>query len=209
MNKIKWFITAATLGMVIGWSVFGIYLFNSPTAGANWSIGELGDFFGGGIGAIAVGLLVFTTWVQQDQFRHYKNETFEAGVFRVFEGLKPEAEGVSSRIISKLVSSGHLILEESFDELNKKFHHVDRTVFLRQMQKEPARTIIAAKQFDNEPELLEACQRFQSILRLIDHSIENCRKAKPKDQDFPQAMQATEIYRTYELCFKNSKVWKS
>ena len=53
MNGLKWLITAATLVMIVGWSAFGIYLFNSPTAEFNWAIGELGDFFGGGIGAIA------------------------------------------------------------------------------------------------------------------------------------------------------------
>ena len=100
MNTVK-MIIFATIVLVVAWIVFGVVLFGNDDFSTSWSRGELGDFFGGGIGAIAILLLAYTAWVQQDQIERQRIETFEAGVFRMFEALKPELEGISARIVSK------------------------------------------------------------------------------------------------------------
>ena len=87
-----------------------------------WARGELGDFIGGGLGGITVVFIIYTVWLQIRQINSQQNESFEVGVFRIFEALKPEVEGLSVRIVSKAIKA-KIVSEdddEPFSEMLKK-----------------------------------------------------------------------------------------
>ena len=68
--------------------------------------------------------------LQIGQINSQQNESFEAGVFRIFEALKPEVEGLSVRIVSKAIKAEIVSDDdEHFSEMLKKYHDGDRTVF--------------------------------------------------------------------------------
>ena len=56
-----------TIGLVFLWLIGGIYLFIKPEHKQFWSIGELGDYFGGGLGGLAIVMIIITTMLQADQ----------------------------------------------------------------------------------------------------------------------------------------------
>ena len=91
----------------LAWIVWGVLIFSdSISLNYVWARGELGDYFGGGLGAISVLFIVYTVWLQIGQIDAQQNESFEAGVFRIFQALKPELEGLSARIVSKAIKAG-------------------------------------------------------------------------------------------------------
>ena len=124
--KRHWFgylIVGVSLVCILGWVYWGYILFFSQTGYPYiWARGELGDFLGGGLGGIAVVIVIYTLWLQICQLTEQRNETFEAGVFRMFDVLQPEVQNLSARIISKLIIN-KLVKEddESFDEMLHKF----------------------------------------------------------------------------------------
>ena len=163
-----------------------------------WSRGELGDFFGGGVGAISVLFIVYTVWLQIGQINAQQDETFEAGVFRIFEALKPELEGLSARIVSKALKGKIVSEDEPFNEMLGKYRSGDRTVFLRALQKTKFSNAI---RLDHDDEALkEAIDRYKNIMELLDKSL--AETVANDDDDFLRAIKSTEIYVTYNKCFK-------
>jgi hypothetical protein len=164
-----------------------------------WARGELGDFVGGGLGGITVVFITYTVWLQIGQINSQQNEIFEAGVFRIFEALKPELEGLSARIISKTIKAKIVSDDdEPFDAMLKKFRSGDRTVFLRAMQK--SKYCNAIRSCPDEKELKEAMDRFSKIMKLLKNSLNET--ATNSDDDFANAIKSTEIYETYKKCFE-------
>lgn len=183
------------------WLIWGYSIFFDPTAFEyGWARGELGDYIGGGLGGITVLFIVYTVWLQIGQINSQKNESFEAGVFRMFQALKPELEGLSARIISKAIKAKVVSTkgEEDFSVMLQKFQAGDRTVFLRKLQKPQISQALRSK-YDDES-LSESISRFKSIMELLDKSLEET--VKNDDDDFAKAIKATEIFAAYNKCFK-------
>lgn len=183
------------------WLIWGYSIFFDPTAFEyGWARGELGDYIGGGLGGITVLFIVYTVWLQIGQINSQQNESFEAGVFRMFQALKPELEGLSARIISKAIKAKVVSTkgEEDFSVMLQKFQAGDRTVFLRKLQKPQISQALRSK-YDDEA-LSESISRFKSIMELLDKSLEET--VKNDDDDFAKAIKATEIFAAYNKCFK-------
>jgi ribosomal protein S21 len=185
--------------LAIVWLIWGYSIFFDPLSfDYKWARGELGDFVGGGLGGITVVFITYTVWLQIGQINSQKNETFEAGVFRIFEALKPEVEGLSVRIVSKAIKAKIVSDDdEPFDAMLKKFRSGDRTVFLRAMQKSKYCNAIRSDYDDKDLE--ESMKRFESIMALLDKSLRQT--VKNDDDDFSKAIKSTEIYETYRKCF--------
>jgi hypothetical protein len=187
--------------LVLGWIALGCYIFFYPNAfNFNWARGELGDYVGGGLGGITIVFIIYTVWLQIRQINSQQNESFEVGVFRIFEALKPEVEGLSVRIVSKAVKA-KIVSEddEPFDGMLEKYRNGDRTVFLRAMQKSKFCNAIRSD-FDDK-DLEDAIRRFQKIMKLLENSLN--KTAINADDDFANAIKSTEIYKTYEKCLQN------
>ena len=187
--------------LIFAWIAVGCYIFFYPNAfNFNWARGELGDYVGGGIGGITIVFIIYTVWLQIGQINSQKNEAFEAGVFRIFQALKPEVEGLSVRIVSKALKA-KLVSEddEPFKEILSKFHGGDRTVFLREMKKSKYCNAIQSNHDDQD--LKESINRFKNIMLLLDKSIKKTAKNDDFD-DFSKAIKSTEIFTTYKKCFK-------
>jgi hypothetical protein len=186
--------------LAIVWLIWGYSIFFDPLAfDYKWARGELGDFVGGGLGGITVVFITYTVWLQIGQINSQQNEIFEAGVFRIFEALKPELEGLSARIISKTIKAKIVSDDdEPFDAMLKKFRSGDRTVFLRAMQK--SKYCNAIRSCPDEKELKEAMDRFSKIMKLLKNSLNET--ATNSDDDFANAIKSTEIYETYKKCFE-------
>jgi hypothetical protein len=185
--------------LAIVWLIWGYSIFFDPLSfDYKWARGELGDFVGGGLGGITVVFITYTVWLQIGQINSQKNETFEAGVFRIFEALKPEVEGLSVRIVSKAIKAKIVSDDnEPFSEMLKKYRGGDRTVFLRAMQKSKYCNAIRSDYDDKDLE--ESMKRFESIMALLDKSLRQT--VKNDDDDFSKAIKSTEIYETYRKCF--------
>jgi hypothetical protein len=185
----------------VGWVLYGYLIFtNSISLNSEWARGELGDYFGGGIGAISVLFIVYTVYLQINQIHEQQNESFEAGVFRIFQALKPELEGLSARIVSKAIKAGLLSEDpnEPFSEMQQTFRTVDRTVFLRALQKPKYSDAIRGGHENTD--LMDAIERYKNIMDLLDKSLTET--VTKNDDDFARAIKATEVYVTYEKCFK-------
>ena len=185
----------------LAWIAFGILIFSDSFSLNNtWARGELGDYFGGGLGAISVLFIVYTVWLQIGQINTQQNESFEAGVFRIFQALRSELEGLSARIVSKAIKakivSGYS--EEDFSKMLSKFQNGDRTVFLRELQKPEFSNAIQSNHDDEA--LNEAIGRFKNIMELLEKSL-NATEVND-DDDFSRAIKSTEIYVAYDKCFK-------
>ena len=181
------------------WITAGVYLFFTPnTFDFTWARGELGDYVGGGLGGITLVFIIYTVLLQIGQINSQNYESFEAGVFRTFQALKPEVEGLSVRIISKGIKAKIVSVdEEHFTKMLKKYNDGDKTVFLRAMQKSIDCNAIRSRQDDKE--VKEAIKRFESIMKLLKNSLN--KTIINSDDDFAEAIKSTEIYKTYEKCF--------
>ena len=184
------------------WIAIGIWLFfyfQQPEY-LTWKIGELGDYFGGGLGGIAVVGVTYTIWTQGRQLKDQDIQDTRATTLRIYELLKPEVENLAARIISRLRSNPKI--KEPFDEMLEKFKGGDRTVFLRAMQKIDFRKVLKKSKGDPEDkELNKAVKRFKSILTLFQKDIVRSSK---EDVAFADAMKQTEIYQTYSVCFEET-----
>lgn len=187
------------IGLItLGWISTFVYLFFFVTDITNysWIRGEIGDFIGGGLGGIAVFLLIFTSWIQVKHLENQEKDLKEAGVFRTFQALKPEIENISARVVSKIIKA-KLVNDtgREFDEMLKKFLNGDRTVFLRAIRKKNYKNIIIKT--DNPPEVMVSCTRFKNLINVVYNEI----KDKP-EEDFSKAIKATEIFQVYDIFSK-------
>ena len=94
-----------TIGLILFWLIGGVYLFLKPEHNQFWGLGELGDYFGGGLGGLAILMIIYTAKLQANQLELQSSELKESGVMRSYELFKPELEGLSVRIVSKLSNS--------------------------------------------------------------------------------------------------------
>ena len=126
-----------TIGLILFWLVGGVYLFLKPEHNQFWGLGELGDYFGGGLGGLAILMIIYTAKLQANQLELQSSELRESGVMRSYELFKPELEGLSVRIVSKLSNSDKVkISNDDFNLLYEKYQvKGDKTVFLREIQK--------------------------------------------------------------------------
>ena len=182
-------ILSSTIILTVIWILITIYFFYFiDETGYTWSRGEIGDFIGGGLGGIALIIIIFTSYLQGQDLR-------EAGIFRSFQALSPEAENVSVRIISKIIKAKLVNdSEKDFDLMLKKFRDGDRSVFLRAMKDDIYSNIIHASK--NNKDIEDACKRFENLVNVVYKNIEN------KDDDFSKAIRATEVFDGFIHVFK-------
>jgi hypothetical protein len=204
-NRFGTVIVMASLLLIFGWLSWGVWLFLVPyDQGFSWARGEVGDFVGGGLGGIAVFGVVYTLWLQIQQLKDQKRQSFKAATLQMYEVLKPEVENLSARIVSKALITGLIKPSEkddSFSAMLKKYHDGDRTVFLRAMQKGDYSKVIQSDHGD--PELTRAIDRFQAILEFLQEELNQA--AAGPEQKFTDAMKQTEIYQTFLVCFDSSE----
>ena len=111
-----------TIGLILFWLVGGVYLFLKPEHNQFWGLGELGDYFGGGLGGLAILMIIYTAKLQANQLELQSSELRESGVMRSYELFKPELEGLSVRIVSKLSNSDKVKISKSdFNLLYEKY----------------------------------------------------------------------------------------
>ena len=188
---------------VFVWISWGIYLFHSHS---DWTLGELGDYFGGGLGGLAIFALFFTANLQRqqlekqsEQLEDQRIDSQEAGLLRTFNVLRPEAEGLSIRIVSKLKANGCISLsDEEFSDSQNKFRTSDPTVFLRLMKRHDIKSQIMTQALDEE--IKESVKRFKELVRPLFNKIEELQKENKLD-DFCNALLATELMHTYKCVF--------
>tara|TARA_B110000003_G_scaffold247202_1_gene258141 strand:- start:66 stop:677 length:612 start_codon:yes stop_codon:yes gene_type:complete len=201
-NKADYILVVSGIFLCLAWVAWGVLIFFSDSISLNyaWARGELGDFFGGGLGGISVIFIIYTVWQQTGQINAQQNESFEAGVFRIFQALRAELEGLSARIVSKVIKAKIVpeYDEEDFSLMLSKFQSGDRTVFLRELQKSKFSCAIRSNHDDRA--LNEAISRFKNIMELLEKSLKETEVNG--DDDFSKAMKSTEIYVAYENCFK-------
>ena len=182
-----------TIGLILFWLVGGVYLFLKPEHNQFWGLGELGDYFGGGLGGLAILMIIYTAKLQANQLELQSSELRESGVMRSYELFKPELEGLSVRIVSKLSNSDKVKISKSdFNLLYEKYQvKVDKTVFLREIQK-----IIQSKNgeisgLDSEAD--EAINRYKDICYKLEQYLQD----EETGDDFSKAMRSTEIFQCY------------
>ena len=182
-------ILSSTIILTVIWILITIYFFYFiDETGYTWSRGEIGDFIGGGLGGIALIIIIFTSYLQGQDLR-------EAGIFRSFQALSPEAENVSVRIISKIIKAKLVNdSEKDFDLMLKKFRDGDRSVFLRAMKDDMYSNIIHSPK--NNKDIEDACKRFENLVNVVYKNIVN------KDDDFSKAIRATEVFDVFIHVFK-------
>ena len=139
-GKIRNFLFKLASILVLVWIIYGYSIFYAPlwpfdAFDYKWARGELGDYIGGGLGGITILFIVYTILLQIGQIRGQQSEAFEAGVFRIFQALKPEVEGLSVRIVSKALKAKDHGFEEPFDEMLEKYKAVQLTVLLIALEK--------------------------------------------------------------------------
>ena len=182
-----------TIGLILFWLVGGVYLFLKPEHNQFWGLGELGDYFGGGLGGLAILMIIYTAKLQANQLELQSSELRESGVMRSYELFKPELEGLSVRIVSKLSNSDKVkISNDDFNLLYEKYQvKGDKTVFLREIQK-----IIQSKNgeisgLDSEAD--EAVNRYKDICYKLEQYLQD----EETGDDFSKAMRSTEIFQCY------------
>ena len=210
-------VPAFTFSIALLWCAYGVWLFfiNPGAISERWTAGELGDFFGGGLGGLAIIGLVYTTWVSSRQFglhqKQYqaqaqqlemqRHDMAEAGVLRVYQTLKPELEGISIRIISKLMKAGLIeFRRQDFDKHAEKFRAGDRTVFLRHIQKLGVNTDFIKSDTPSQEiaDAQHAVQRFIEMMAVLDGSLSTMERHPSRvHEDFCRGLKGTEIFKCY------------
>ena len=182
-----------TIGLILFWLVGGIYLFLKPEHNQFWGLGELGDYFGGGLGGLAILMIIYTAKLQANQLELQSSELKESGVMRSYELFKPELEGLSVRIVSKLSNSDKVkISNDDFNLLYEKYQvKGDKTVFLREIQKIIQRQNGKILGLDSEAD--EAINRYKDICYKLEQYLQD----EETGDDFSKAMRSTEIFQCY------------
>ena len=195
-NSNKNFLIIYIIGLItFVWVSIFVYLFFFVTDITNftWTRGEIGDFIGGGLGGTAVFLLIYTSWIQLKHLKNQEKDLKEASIFRTFQALKPEAENITARIVSKIIKEKLVNdTQKDFDEMLRKFRNGDRTVFLRTILKEKYNRIVIKN--DNPLEVSKSCARFKNLINVVYNEI----KDRPED-DFSKAILATEVFQVFRV----------
>jgi len=198
-----WFVISASICAV--WVLLGVVLFSQSTNDNFWTLGELGDYFGGGLGGLAILAILYTARIQAEQLEMQREQLalqhrdlMEAGVLRGFEVFKPELEGLSMRIVSKMSQSGHIRLGQGeFNGMAEKFHAGDKTVFLRAIKK-CLRNDASVNLSVDHGELDLALKRFYAICSQLEASLEDIDDETIND-GFAEAVRSTEIFECYKV----------
>ena len=182
-----------TIGLILFWLVGGVYLFLKPEHNQFWGLGELGDYFGGGLGGLAILMIIYTAKLQANQLELQSSELRESGVMRSYELFKPELEGLSVRIVSKLSNSDKVkISNDDFNLLYEKYQvKGDKTVFLREIQKIIQSQNGKISGLDSEAD--EAINRYKDICYKLEQYLQD----EETGDDFSKAMRSTEIFQCY------------
>ena len=182
-----------TIGLILFWLVGGVYLFLKPEHNQFWGLGELGDYFGGGLGGLAILMIIYTAKLQANQLELQSSELRESGVMRSYELFKPELEGLSVRIVSKLSNSDKIKISKSdFNLLYEKYQvKGDKTVFLREIQKIIQSMNGKISGLDSEAD--EAINRYKDICYKLEQYLQD----EETGDDFSKAMRSTEIFQCY------------
>ena len=182
-----------TIGLILFWLVGGVYLFLKPEHNQFWGLGELGDYFGGGLGGLAILMIIYTAKLQANQLELQSSELRESGVMRSYELFKPELEGLSVRIVSKLSNSDKVkISNDDFNLLYEKYQvKGDKTVFLREIQKIIQSMNGKISGLDSEAD--EAIKRYKEICYKLEQYLQD----EETGDDFSKAMRSTEIFQCY------------
>ena len=182
-----------TIGLILFWLVGGVYLFLKPEHNQFWGLGELGDYFGGGLGGLAILMIIYTAKLQANQLELQSSELRESGVMRSYELFKPELEGLSVRIVSKLSNSDKVkISDDDFNLLYEKYQvKGDKTVFLREIQKIIQSMNGKISGLDSEAD--EAINRYKDICYKLEQYLQD----EETGDDFSKAMRSTEIFQCY------------
>ena len=183
-----------TIGLILFWLVGGVYLFLKPEHNQFWGLGELGDYFGGGLGGLAILMIIYTAKLQANQLELQSSELRESGVMRSYELFKPELEGLSVRIVSKLSNSDKVkISNDDFNLLYEKYQvKGDKTVFLREIQKIIIKSM-NGKISGLDSEADEAIKRYKEICYKLEQYLQD----EETGDDFSKAMRSTEIFQCY------------
>jgi hypothetical protein len=183
-----------TIGLILFWLVGGVYLFLKPEHNQFWGLGELGDYFGGGLGGLAILMIIYTAKLQANQLELQSSELRESGVMRSYELFKPELEGLSVRIVSKLSNSDKVkISNDDFNLLYEKYQvKGDKTVFLREIQKIIIQSM-NGKISGLDSEADEAINRYKDICYKLEQYLQD----EETGDDFSKAMRSTEIFQCY------------
>ena len=182
-----------TIGLILFWLVGGVYLFLKPEHNQFWGLGELGDYFGGGLGGLAILMIIYTAKLQANQLELQSSELRESGVMRSYELFKPELEGLSVRIVSKLSNSDKVkISNDDFNLLYEKYQvKGDKTVLLREIQKIIQSMNGKISGLDSEAD--EAINRYKDICYKLEQYLQD----EETGDDFSKAMRSTEIFQCY------------
>ena len=204
MKKIgikKFFLDKAFLvGVIlfIAWVGIGVYLFAMDPFEYSWSRCEVGDFLNG-LGGIALVIIGPTALWQYVQLKEQQKQAYEEGVFRTFETLKPELENISVRVVAKSVKKlpdvSKILEGEQFEDLRDRFWRVDRTVFLRTMQKKEFIGYLEKCVLEGDEDVKESLGRFGGMMLFLNNYVD--RENEYIEQDFKQALQSTEVFTTY------------
>ena len=191
------------------WLGLGIYLFfGIDPFEFSWSRGEIGDFLNG-LGGIALIIIGPTAFWQYNQLKEQQKQNFEEGVFRTFETLTPELQNISIRIVAKLFTEKNekteIFEDESFNDWKDKYWAIDRTVFLRALQKKGFIKLVEKKISEKDDDLCQALHRFGSMMHFLEGYFTESDDYIEKD--FKIALQSTEVFITYYK-LKESKVIK-
>ncbi len=191
--------------VVVGWVGFGFFLFLyiEPYNYA-WSRGEVGDFLSG-LGGFALILVGPTAAWQYMQLKEQQKQNHEAGALKIFETLKPELENLSVRIFAKSLGVKGFSLPdlegETFESLRKRFWDFDRTLFLRQLQKEAVIREIEIRLESGDKELIEAVARFRKMMIFLESYVS--KTDAYLEDDFKAALKSTEVFQAYEVLSKS------
>jgi predicted DNA-binding protein YlxM (UPF0122 family) len=189
----------------VSWISLGVWLFTIEPFNYSWSRGEIGDFLNG-LAAISLIFIGPTALWQYRQLKEQQAQSYEEGVFRTFEMLKPELANLSVRIVAKTIDKKEQKYEYlddfSFEEIKDKFSS-DKTCFLRIIQKEKFLLHLEDKllnaEIDKKRELRKALKRYLDMMEFLDHYLNKSNDAN----EFCFALRATEVFQTYKSLKKH------
>lgn len=196
------------IAVFIVWVAVGVFLFfYLEPYNYEWSRGEVGDFLNG-LGGLALILVGPTAVWQYMQLKEQQKQSYEEGVLRIFETLKPELENLSIRIYAKAIGVKSFALPghegENFETLRERFWNFDRTVFLRQLQKPAIISAVEDRIKSNDEELGDALIRFMEMMGFLSNYIATT--DQHVESDFKAALKATEVFQTYSILIESKEI---
>lgn len=119
----------------LAWIALGLWLIFSGDIA--WGFGELGDFFGGGLGGLAFFLLIYTTWMQRKDLERQQELQDIDSMTQRFSVLRADLENASAQVASKAKActeefdSCSCSVCKVFDEHLRRFKKGERNIFMR------------------------------------------------------------------------------